>query len=57
MRDSCDSFSLAASATSCCDAPKWAIIVSCVDDVGRVDDGNVDDSGEQEKDLESSVLR
>ena len=43
MRDSCDSLSLAASATSCGDAPKWGIIISCFNGVS----GNVDDGGKQ----------
>ena len=55
MRDGCDSFSLAASATSFCDAPKWAIIVSCVDGVSSVDYSVVDDGGEQAEDMGSHI--
>jgi hypothetical protein len=42
-----DSFSLAASATSCGNAPKWAIIVICVNGVGCCDNGNVVNCSEQ----------
>ena len=55
MRDGCDSFSLAASATSFCDAPKWVIIVSCVNGVSSVDYGIVDDGGKQAEDMGSHV--
>ena len=53
----CDSFSLAASATPCSNAPKWAIIVSCVNSAGYVNDGKVDNSSKQVEELGLSVLR
>jgi hypothetical protein len=57
VRDSSNSFALAASATSCGHAPKWAIIVSCddnvgiscVNDVGCVDDSHIDDGGKHKR--------
>jgi hypothetical protein len=50
-------FSLAALATSCGEAPKWTIIIRCVNGAGCGDDGDVDDCSKQAEELESSVLR
>ncbi len=55
--DSCDSFSLAALATSCSNASKWAIVVRYVNGVGCGDDGGINNRSKQAEELELSILR
>ena len=57
VEGSCDYFSLSVSAIFCNDAPKWAIIVRCIDGVDCGDDSDVDNGSEQAEELELSVLR